>query len=109
MDWTYPPEPVTWTLPVAIALGSATYSTVTLRAPTAGDVMKATAVSGASSTDVALRLISTVSAEAVPHEALQKVPAYLIEQMSNYLDCFGGAPLPGPLDEWRRGSKAPGN
>ena len=103
MDWVPPPEFVPWTLPAPIAFGSVTYATVTLRAPTAGDVLKASAIQGASGMDVALRLIAAVSVEQVPYEALRFMPAYLVEQMSGYLDMFGGAPLPGPLEEWRAG------
>jgi hypothetical protein len=62
MDWVPPPEPLTWTLDRPIPFASATYGTVTLRAPTAGDVLKATAIQGASGTDVTLRLIAAVSA-----------------------------------------------
>ncbi len=101
MTWIAPPEPMTWPLAVPLQLGSASYPTVTLRAPTAGDVLKATSVSGASGIDVTLRLISTVSVEQVPYEALRSLPAYIVEQMGLYLDVFGGAPLPDPLEAWR--------
>ena len=106
MDWTPPPDPVTWTLPKPIVFGSVTYGTITLRAPSAGDVLKAGAVPGASGAQVNLRLISILSAEQVPYEALtlpspDGLPAHLLEQMSGYLDMFGGAPLPGPLEDWR--------
>lgn len=106
MDWTPPPEPMTWDLPKAIPFGSVTYDKITLRAPTGADVLKAMAVPGASSYDVALRLIATVSAESIPYEAVQSAPAWMLEQMSNYLDMFGGAPLPGPLETWRRERQA---
>lgn len=106
MDWTPPPEPLTWTLPKPIPFGSVTYSAVTLRAPTAGDMLKAMAIPGASPYQVAMRLIAGVSAESIPYEALASVPAYVIEQMSNYLDTFGGAPLPDPLDGWRKAQLA---
>jgi hypothetical protein len=101
MDWVPPPEFVAWTLPTPIAFGSVTYTTVTLRAPTAGDVLKATAIQGSSGMDVSLRLIAGVSVEQIPHEALRLMPAYLVEQMTGYLDMFGGAPLPGPLAAWQ--------
>jgi hypothetical protein len=96
MDWTPPPEPVTWTIK-PVALGTTTYTTVTLRAPTTGDIIKASAVRGEGGMTVALRMISAVSAEAVPFEALLKVPAWQIEQMTNYFESFSGAPLPDPL------------
>lgn len=101
MDWTPPPEPMVWTLPKPIPFGSQAYSTITLHAPTAGDILKATAVPGASAYDMTLRLIACLSAEGVPYEALAALPDYLVQQMSNYIDMFGGAPLPDPLESWR--------
>lgn len=101
MDWVPPPEFVAWTLPTPIVFGSATYATITLGSPTAGDVLKATAIKGTSGVDVTLRLISAVSAENVPYEALINLPVYLVDQMGAYMDLFGGAPLPGPLEAWR--------
>jgi hypothetical protein len=96
-EWHAPPEPVTWELATPLAFGSATYPTITLRAPTAGDVLKATAVRGSSGMEVALRLIATISAERVPYEALLTLPAWLADQMGQYLDSFAGAPPPPPL------------
>ena len=96
-DWTPPPEPVTWTLSPAIEFGSASYSAITLRAPKASDVLKATAVRGEFGLATTLRLISAISAEGVPFEALVHVPSWQIDQMSGYLDSFNGAPLPVPL------------
>jgi hypothetical protein len=96
-EWHAPPEPVTWELAAPLAFGSATYPTVTLRAPTAGDVLKATAVRGSGGMEVTLRLISTISSEHVPYEALLNLPAWLVDQMGQYLDSFTGAPPPLPL------------
>jgi len=96
-----PPEPVTWTLRTPIVFGSATYETVTLRAPTAAEVLKASALPGQSALDITIRLIAAVS-EMVPYEALVHVPAWQISQMADYLDSFAGAPLPDPLEAWRR-------
>lgn len=101
MAWIAPPEPMTWLLPAPIQFGSAAYPTVTLRAPTAGDVLKATAIPGASGMQVTLQLIAKVSVEQIPYEALPALPAYLVEQMGSYMDLFGGAPLPSPLEDWR--------
>ena len=102
MDWVAPPEPMTWVLPTPIQFGSASYPSVTLRAPTASDVLKATSVPGAGGMQVTLQLIATVSVESVPYEALVMLPAYLVEQMGSYMDLFGGAPLPSPLEAWRQ-------
>jgi hypothetical protein len=98
MAWIPPPEPVKWDIK-PVALGSTTYTTVTLRAPTPADIMKATALRGESGMAVALRLISAVSGEGIPFEALAQIPAWQIEQMSNYFESFTGAPLPDPLRE----------
>ena len=102
MDWTPPPEPLSWILPATIRIGQNSYTSVTLRAPTAGDVLKANAIPGASGYDVGLRLISIINLEGVPYEAITQLPAYLVDQMASYVDMFGGAPLPDPLEEWRR-------
>lgn len=97
---------MTWVLPTPIKFGAATYPTITLRSPSAGDVLLANAkVTGASGMQVSLQLIAGISIEAVPYEALAQLgsdglPAYLLDQMSSYLDMFGGAPFPGPLVEW---------
>ena len=95
--WQPPPEPVTWELQRPIAFGSATFSTVTLRAPTAGDVLKATAVRNASGMEITLRIIAAISGEGVPYEALLSLPSWIVEQMSRYLDSFNGNPPPLPL------------
>ena len=100
-EWISPPEPMAWVLPRPLQHGQNSYASVTLRAPTAGDILKASAIPGATAFDMTLRLISAISLEGVPYDALLGVPAYLIEQMSAYLDMFGGAPLPDPLEQWR--------
>jgi hypothetical protein len=110
-DWTPPPEPLTWELPKPLVFGSQTYSTITLRAPSGGDVLKASAMPGASPYAVSINLIAIVSAEKVPYQALARdgeegLPAHLIEQMASYLDLFGGAPIPGPLDIWHKAQVA---
>jgi hypothetical protein len=96
MDWTPPPEPVTWDIK-PITLGSMVYTKITLSAPTPNHIMKATALRGDGGMAVALKLISAVSAEEVPFEVLAQVPAWQIEQMSNYFELFTGSPLPDPL------------
>lgn len=106
MDWSSPPEPMTWTLPKSIAYGGVTYHTITVRGPCAGDLLKAQAIAGQSNLGFTLRLIAGVSIEGIPYEALAQtgdngVPQYIIEQISGYFDLFGGAPLPGPLEQWR--------
>jgi len=100
-DWTPVPEPVTWTLPKPLTQGGMSYTTVTLRAPTAEDILKATAVRGASGVDVTLRLIESTSAEHVPYEVLKKQPSWVIQQMSDYTEEFAGAPAPDPLEARR--------
>lgn len=95
--WSPPPAPLTWTFDPPLTLGTASYATATLRAPTAGDVLKATAVPGEGSIAVTLRLIAAVSAEQVPFEALLAAPAWQVEQMSAYFDSFAGAPMPQAL------------
>ena len=96
-EWTFPPEPVTWILAKPVAYGGTTYTKITLRAPTAGDIINATAIPGQSGLAIALRMVSAISAETIPYEALLSVPSWQIEQMSNYFESFSGAPLPGPL------------
>jgi hypothetical protein len=95
--WAPPPGPVTWELDPPLKHNGGTYVAVTLRAPTAGDVLKATAVRGASGMEVTLRMISSISGEGVPYEALLLLPAWMVDQMSGYLDSFNGAPPPLPL------------
>lgn len=104
MEWTPVPEPVTWTMPVPIADGGLTYTKVTLRAPTGEDIMKATAIQGASGTDVAHRLVEVVSG--VPYNVVKKLPWWQIQQMSGYMDEFAGAPAPDPLEQWRTDRRA---
>jgi hypothetical protein len=104
--WTPVPEPVTWTLPKPLPSGGLTYATVTVGAPTAGDIMAATAVSGASGVDVTLRMIEAASAEHVPYEVLKQQPSWLIEQISDYFGEFLGAPAPDPLEAWRDARRA---
>ena len=100
MAWIAPPDEVTWTLAKPITFGSQTYSDVTLRCPTAADVLKASAIRGSSFYEITLRMIAALSE--VPYEALtigggKGLPSYVVEQMSRYLDSFNEAPLPGPL------------
>ena len=96
-EWQPPPQPVTWELEEPIKHKVASWSSITLRAPTAGDVLKATAMRGASGLEVTLRMISAISGEQVPYEALVDLPAWIVNQMSNYIDSFNGAPPPIPL------------
>lgn len=106
MDWTPPPEPIAWVLPKPLAFGSASYPSITVRSPSAGDILKANAMPGQSGLGFTLRLIAELSLEGIPYEALAQagpngVPQYIIEQITAYLDLFGGAPVPGPLEQWR--------
>jgi hypothetical protein len=100
MAWVQPPESVTWTLAKPIQFGSAAYDTITLRAPCAGDVLKAQAIRGSTFYEQTLRLIAAVGD--VPYEALimpggAGLPVWVVEQMSGYFDSFNGAPVPRPL------------
>jgi hypothetical protein len=105
-NWTPVPEPVTWPLPKPLPHGGMTYAQATVGAPTAGDIMAATAVSGASGMDVALRVIEAASAERVPYEVLKQQPHWWLEQVSEYFNAFAGAPAPGPLEAWREARRA---
>ena len=100
-DWIPVPEPMTWQLAKPLSHNGLSYGSVTLRAPSAADILKATAIPGAVGMDVTLRLIEAVSAEHVPYDLLKALPAYLIMQMSDYLDEFAGTPAPDPLEAWR--------
>jgi hypothetical protein len=104
--WTPVPEPVSWPLPKPLAQGGISYATVTVGAPTAEDILKATAVRGASGFDVTLRLIESASAEHVPYDVLKKQPTWLIQQISDYVEEFAGAPAPDPLESWRAARRA---
>ena len=101
IEWTPVPEPQTWALPKPMMHGGMHYSTVTLGAPTSEDVLKATAVVGASGLDVTLRMIESASAEHVPYDVLKKQPHWLNQQLSDYMEEFVGAPAPDPLEAWR--------
>lgn len=105
-NWTPPPEPVTWTLPKPIDHNGVRYTTVTLRAPLVEDVLKASALQGASPYDMTRRLIAAVSVEQLPDDVALKIPDWMAGQMSGYLDSFAGAPEPVPLEEWRAAMRA---
>jgi hypothetical protein len=98
------PEPVTWNLRTPIQHAGMTYEQVTLRAATVEQMMKATAVRGASNLEVACRLIETISG--VPYEAVRKLPEWMLGQMTEYLEEFTGNPAPDPLARWRQARKA---
>jgi hypothetical protein len=100
-NWLPIPEPVTWTLPSPISHNGVNYGTITLRAPTGENLLKAMAIPGASSVDVTHRLVEAVSGEQIPYDAVKKLPWWMIEQMSDYMNSFTGAPLPGPLEARR--------
>jgi hypothetical protein len=100
--WTPVPEPQSWPLAKPMMHGGIHYATVTLGAPTSEDVLKATAVSGASGLDVTLRMIESASAEHVPYDVLKKQPHWLNQQIADYMEEFVGAPAPDPLESWRR-------
>ncbi len=100
-DWTPVPEPITWTLPRPLEHGGLTYTTITIGAPTGEDILKATAVRGATGLDVLCRVIEAASAEHVPYDVLKKQPEWLLTQISGYIDEFAGTPAPDPLEAWR--------
>jgi hypothetical protein len=106
VSWIPIPEPMTWTLPAPITFNGMNYATVTLRAPTSADILKASAVRGAANLDVTLRLVETVSGERVPYDALKTLPAWLVVQMGEYMDEFMGTPAPDPLVAWREARTA---
>src|ERR1700691_4230449 len=99
--WTPVPEPQSWPLAKPMMHGGIHYATVTLGAPTSEDVLKATAVSGASGLDVTLRMIESASAEHVPYDVLKRQPHWLNQQIADYMEEFVGAPAPDPLEAWR--------
>ena len=104
--WTPVPEPLTWTLPKPLTVGGQSYTTVTIGAPTSEDILKATAVRGASGVDVTLRLIESASAEHVPYDVLKKQPSWLIKQIADYTEEFEATPAPDPLESWRAARRA---
>ena len=99
--WTPVPEPITWTLPKPVMHGGVRYETLTMSAPTSEDVLKATAVQGASGLEVTLRIIESASAEHVPYDVLKQQPQWFNQQVSDYMEEFVGAPAPDPLEAWR--------
>ena len=101
VEWTPVPEPQAWTLPKPITHGGIQYLTLTIGAPTSEDVLKATAVQGASGLEVTLRIIESASAEHVPYDVLKKQPQWFNQQISDYMEEFVGAPAPDPLEAWR--------
>ena len=103
------PDPVSWPLaagrwPLAkpMAHNGVQYDTLTIGAPTSEDVLKASAVPGASGLDVTLRMIESASKEHVPYDVLKKQPHWFSPQISDYMEEFVGAPAPDPLKTWRR-------
>jgi len=99
--WVPVPEPITWTLPKPQMSGGMQYSTLTVGAPTSEDVLKATAVHGATGLDVTLRMLESASAEHVPYDVLKVQPHWFNQQIADYLEEFVGAPAPDPLESWR--------
>ena len=99
-DWIDVPEPITWTLREPMMHNGVSYATITLRAPTGEDMMKASAVRGASNIEVVHRLVETVSG--VPYDVLKKIPEWMTSQMASYFDEFAGQPMPDPLEQWRK-------
>ena len=100
--WTPVPDPVAWPLPRPMAHNGVQYETLTIGAPTSEDVLKASAVPGASGLDVTLRMIESASNEHVPYDVLKKQPHWFNQQISDYMEEFVGAPAPDPLETWRR-------
>lgn len=78
------------------------FEKLTIGAPTSEDVLKASAVQGASGLDVTLRMIESASAEHVPYDVLKQQPHWFNQQISDYMEEFVGAPAPDPLETWRR-------
>ena len=105
-EWTPVPEPQTWTLPKPMTVGGISYTSVTIGAPTSEDVLKASAVHGASGLDVTLRIIEASSLEHVPYDVLKKQPHWLNQQISDYMEEFVAAPAPDPLELWRQARRA---
>jgi hypothetical protein len=95
--WNPPPETVVWRLRKPLVRGTTTYTEISMRAPTVGEVMAVTSVRGMSNLETTLRLIEAVSEEKVPYEALQLVPAWVIDQIGRYMEAFTAAPMPYPL------------
>ena len=100
-EWVPVPEPIVWTLPKPQMSGGLQYTTLTVGAPTSEDVLKATAVHGASGLDVTLRMLESASAEHVPYDVLKVQPHWFNQQIADYLEEFVGAPAPDPLESWR--------
>ena len=101
MDWIAVPEPVTWKLPKPGMSGGLQYDTLTVGAPTSANVLKASAVHGASGLDITLRMIEATSAENVPYEVLAQQPHWFNQQVADYFEEFTGTPAPDPLGKWR--------
>lgn len=101
MDWTPVPEPITWNLPKPGMCNGMRYDTLTVGAPTSEDVLKATAVHGATGLDITLRMVESASAEHVPYDVLKKQPHWFNQQVADYLEEFVGTPAPDPLEKWR--------
>jgi len=100
-NWVPVPEPIVWTLPKPLMSGGMQYTQITVGAPTSEDVLKATAIHGATGLDVTLRMLESASAEHVPYDVLKKQPHWFNQQIADYLEEFVGAPAPGPLESWR--------
>jgi len=100
-EWVPVPEPIVWTLPKPQMSGGLQYTTLTVGAPTSEDVLKATAVHGATGLDVTLRMLESASAEHVPYDVLKVQPHWFNQQIADYLEEFVGAPAPDPLESWR--------
>ena len=99
MDEETLPQSLQWTLERPITHGGVTVETITLRAPTVGEVMKATAVQGRSNMEVALWMINAVSG--IDYGALQQLPEYIVGQMVSYMEEFARVPAPSPLERYR--------
>lgn len=100
-EWVPVPEPIVWTLPKPQMSGGLQYTTLTVGAPTSEDVLKATAIHGATGLDVTLRMLESASAEHVPYDVLKVQPHWFNQQIADYLEEFVGAPAPDPLERWR--------
>lgn len=104
--WQPPPAKVTWTLSPPITVGPMVYSEITMRAPTVGEIMAVTSVKGMSNLETTLRLVEKVSDEKIPYDVLVHVPAWIMDQISRYMEAFTNAPMPYPLARLAAGAPA---
>ena len=81
--WTPVPDPVAWPLAKPIMHNGVQYDTLTIGAPTSEDVLKASAVPGASGLDVTLRMIESASMSAARERRAYSVIGFREERDVN--------------------------